>query len=1036
MQRRLRFASALSLAVLAASSTSSAVAQDQPKPPPAEPGIPPAKPPKDAGKGNRIKMGGDTDPPPDQPKEGDKPAPKAPEKTEKTEPEMWMDALAQWPSAEAKQASIRLANEPTISYPMLEKKMYEANQDWRVICGVASTLGKIKDLRAVDMIRGKLDDRKMYQHSTDLLEALVRIDPVGAKARLTGLLTHPASAVVAEVEKLLEPRIAAGDLDALRDVFDAGGPAARAASLRLMAKADRVAARADVVKALRDADPEVAFAAASALAADDSPEASELTLKSAVTPVDRQFAYATISLALRVERGGPRVVDDAAARTLLSGRGMKSLDQLCRAAAALLVADEGYFHESPTLDEALDKMVVPLLIDSWYSHDFWPDLKVVQPLVLRRLRRLTGRLDLQTAQDWASWWQQEGSKFEARRVLLDVPPDAAAGMLLVVDGMGAPGGETTVVTADAETLGGRMQDELELLISVDEAKNLAKVVDESGVLRAIEGTGTQRESSNFVGFTVRTGKRERRSSARADSGDAGVDKLIKSVVELRTRYSWQRYRTADNALDAKSFVAAMSSSFAPERSAEERASSLAELIVRSIDDRRGAAWNVRALAELEAMPLLATALGPKETDRLLEILGRRASQDDVAQAIVRVLAKAKRPEATPLVLEFLVTHATSDSRDLLVLTLRYATKEQFLAALADERTDVRLAAFAAAERDTADDAVVAKILKAVDDKDRGVGGEAVRALGRLRIEQARPLIDRLADTPGELRVAAVEALGMLGGSASQSTIMTAYASDDEALRVAAIKAFAASKAPEGLSAVVFAMSGDPSNLVREVAARAILDMGSDRPATELRKLAIDPAQPPGARARALSGYASLRGKSAGEDLAKLLSDPSEQVADEAALGLARWRDPAAVPHLISMLEKGRSVQHARQGLESISVESFAQRDPKMLADLYGGWWELSKDRGPKRWLFDALTLSGVEDPVLRAWADGESGRQVVPSLIAGLRNDKWCVRRACDLALRDLLGKKVGDEDPWTTPGEVARIADAWAKVWAEASGN
>jgi hypothetical protein len=169
---------------------------------------------------------------------------------------------------------------------------------------------------------------------------------------------------------------------------------------------------------------------------------------------------------------------------------------------------------------------------------------------------------------------------------------------------------------------------------------------------------------------------------------------------------------------------------------------------------------------------------------------------------------------------------------------------------------------------------------------------------------------------------------------------------------------------------------------------------------------------------------------------RLLADPSEPVADEAALGLARWRDPAAVPRLIAMLEKGRSVQHARQALESISLEAFAQRDPKMLADLYSGWWELSKDRGPKRWLLDALTLSNAEDPVLRAWADGESGRQVVPSLIAALRSEKWSVRRAADLALRDILGKKVGDEDPWTTPGEVARIADAWARIWAEATGN
>jgi len=1028
MQSRFNLLAAGLVALVAAAAS----AQDQGKPP-VDPGIPPTKPPKDAGKGPRIKMGGDDEPPATPPKPDDKTAPKTPGKSE---PEQWLDALAGWPSAEAKQASIRLANEPSVTYPMLEKKMLEANQDWRMVCGVAATFGKIRDLRAVELVRGKLDDRKMYQHSTDLLEALVRIDPVGAKARLLGLLAHPASAVVVEVEKLLEPRIAATDLDALRDVFDAGGPAARAASLRLLTKADRVASRADVVKALRDKDPDVAFAAASALAADDSPEAAELTLKATVTPVDRQYAYAVVSLAQRAERGGPRLLDDAGVRTLLSGRGLKSMDQLCRASSALLVADEGYFHEVPALDESLDKMVVPLLVDSWLSHEYWADLKVMQPLIQRRLRRLTGHVDFETPQAWASWWEQEGSKFEARRVLMDVPPESAAAMTLVVDGLGAPGGETTIISAQPDAVAGPMQDELALLVSAEDAKNLAKVVAASGVLRALDAVSSSRDLPTYVEFAVRVGRRERRTGARNDAGDAGTDKLLAAVVELRARYSWQRYRTSDVALDAQSFVAAMGPSFAPEKSADERAAALAALVVQSLDDRRGAAWNARALAELEAMPRLSTALGPKEVDRLLSALGRRTSLDDVAQANVRVLAKAKRPEATPFLVDFLVTRPSSDSRALLVLTMQNATREQFLAALSDERSDVRLAAFAAADRATVDDSVVAKMLKAVDDKDRGVGGEAVRALGRLRVEQARPLIDRLADTPNELRVPAVEALGMLGGRESLATIMTAYATDDEGLRVAAIKGLAASKAPEGLSAIVFAMSGDSSNLVREVAARAILDMGADRSAAELRKIAIDPAQTPGARARALTGYSFLRGKAASGDLAKLLTDPSEDVADEAALGLARWRDPAAAPHLIAMLEKGRSVQRARQALESISLESFNQRDPKMLADLYAGWWELSKDRGPKRWLLDALTLSGPEDATLRAWADGDAGRQVAPSLIAALKNEKWSVRRAADLALRDLFGKKVGEEEPWTTAGETTRIADAWAKIWSEANGN
>jgi hypothetical protein len=207
-------------------------------------------------------------------------------------------------------------------------------------------------------------------------------------------------------------------------------------------------------------------------------------------------------------------------------------------------------------------------------------------------------------------------------------------------------------------------------------------------------------------------------------------------------------------------------------------------------------------------------------------------------------------------------------------------------------------------------------------------------------------------------------------------------------------------------------------------------MGTDRAAGELRKLVVDPAQKPVSRASALSSYAAVAGRAATPDLVKLLEDPSDDVSDAAALALARWRDPAAVPHLVVMLEKERNVRAVRQALESISLESFAPRDPKMLADLYGGWWELSRERGPKGWLLDAVTAEGVEDPALRSWAQGDTGRQVVPSLLKGY------IRRAADLALRDLLGKKVGDQDPWTTPGEVSRMAEEWEKTWAETLGR
>ena len=137
-----------------------------------------------------------------------------------------------------------------------------------------------------------------------------------------------------------------------------------------------------------------------------------------------------------------------------------------------------------------------------------------------------------------------------------------------------------------------------------------------------------------------------------------------------------------------------------------------------------------------------------------------------------------------------------------------------------------------------------------------------------------------------------------------------------------------------------------------------------------------------------------------------------------------------------MLEENRNVNRAKRALEAVSLESFPQQNPEMLAALYGGWWELTEERGPRGWLVDALRLGGIESAGMDDWAAGRAGREIAPMMLRGLRAERWFVRRACDLALRDMLGRNVGDQESYTTSGDVSRMAGAWEKIWAEIIGE
>ncbi len=958
----------------------------------------------------------------------------APELPKRNEPELLVRQLAEWPSADARQASIRLAAQPSVALPLLERTMLERGHDWRMISGAAATLGRIGDLRALELIESKIQDRKMFQHASELLNALVKIDPIGAKARLTAHLLHPASAVVEEAGERLKKRVDAADLDGLREIFEIGGTAARAASLELMREADAENARADFAAALRDKHPTVCFAAAQSLSADDSDEALAMLRRAAISPLDRQMGYAFVGISMRAERTGQYLLRPSDVRALLGGRGLDHLERLNRAAAALALADAGYFHEVESLESALDKRVLPGLLDAYVDPEFWPDMKVLGPLIVTRLRRLSGNYSLGGAREWATWWQQHSGGFEAHRVLAGVPAEAAGQMVLSIGGDDAPGGETTVMAASGSALRSVLPGDLSIVIDASEAATLARLLNDSGVLRDAErGTrGAPRRAPLQVG--VRTGNRERRIGLYVDElGDSG-DELIATVAALRARHGWQRYRPS--AVDPDAFVEAMSPAFSAEREPAEREAALAALIIDSLDMARGDDFLISSLNRLTEMADLGGAIQNRHTDRLLALLGLRDDADDVARGIVRVLASSRKPEAQPLLIDFVLSRPSVHRDELLLLVYQSASDEQLVAGLKHERHEVRVAATASLRAGVLKgDGATAAFAK-LEDSHEDVRAEAVRALGRLRVEEARTQLQELAGQPGELRIPAIDALGHLGGKQALPVIMGAFASDLPRLRVAAIDAFAECGEPEGLSAIVFAMSGDPSALVREVASSAIRRVGTRRAADALRQLAVDPAQPEGPRARALTSLAQLRGSEASEDLRRMVDDPSALVGDAAALALADWRDEGSVPRLLEMLRKGRRTTRVVRALESLSLETFNQSDTDLLASLYEGWWELSGDRGPRGWLADALRAEDIQHEILDDWEAGRAGREAIPVLLEGLASERWSVRRACDLALRDLTGRNVGDQEPWTSDREARRMASAWKRVVTELRGE
>jgi len=181
----------------------------------------------------------------------------------------------------------------------------------------------------------------------------------------------------------------------------------------------------------------------------------------------------------------------------------------------------------------------------------------------------------------------------------------------------------------------------------------------------------------------------------------------------------------------------------------------------------------------------------------------------------------------------------------------------------------------------------------------------------------------------------------------------------------------------------------------------------------------------------VEGLGQLGAEGSAADLRALLSDPVDGVADAAAFALAWMRDGEAVPRVLQALRADRSPARALRSIELLSLESFrGLRDRQEAVSLYTGWYEVSRSRGPRGWLAEALRARGVAEAGLRELESGANPRAAVPALLGAFKDAPWYLRRAADLELRRISGEKRAEVGPWTTDEEAAAVGEAWSAWW------
>ena len=1026
-------------AALVAAAALSASAQDSssgPGPSKAQPGVPPT---------HKKGDGGPTFAPPEdgeKPADAKKPDPATPPKSEL---QRLLDALKGWPSPEARTAADGLVARWAEAKPALLAGVTARPVDGHLLPGAAAAFQRAGDAEGLPALLAAVRDPRGFRGAAEVIDAVVTLDPVGLKDRIFPLLSVPSSFVVDRAARALRPSLGASDAPRLLELVVSKGASTRRAALGLVSEVDFAGAREALVQALGDVSPEVAQAASVVLGT--RADAAVLAdLNSAVRGTDaRRSAYAVIALSLSAERTGTPALDDASTAAVLGSRGLRSTDPLLRTAAAMALADMGYLRPDPLVDPLLESEVVPALLEVVAGTRFFADLVSLRPFVVARLRRLcAGTEHLQTAPDWGKWWDSKAGSFVARRALSALPVSLRKALRVRVEGSAAGAAGPAVYAASADEAppaggaGGRF-----VALSPEQVDRVAKAVEESGLL-AMPETMALGDEAPGLEVGVEAGNRGRTIQIPAGAKlPAGIEALLGTFGAVRAANRWQSCWDRRVSPTFPGFVAAERAFWASgASSAEDRATRLVRLAAGALPEM-SEEDRLAVLEEMRRSPALRSAVRPEDASALasLAAVGPRLSPS--AEAALRVLAAAGRAEGLSPTRSLLEGSVSAADRSTLegILEETFAAAPQGLVLDAAEQGEglaVRCAAVRSLGNRPGDERVLKTVRRASSSEEPALRAAAYRAIGRLRTEDSLVALQFAVENETDLaaKAGALEGLGSLGGPSVVPVLGRAVQSTDPRIRAAAVRGLAATREPEALPWVLSVLSSDADPGVREEADRAVRAAGDERAREALRSLALDRRRTADVRLRAVEGLGILGAEKSRADLLALLADPEADVADAASFVLAWIRDGEAVPRLLDALRAGRSPARTLRSLSLLSLEDFRQvKDREEMAALYTGWYEMSKERGPRGWLAEALRSRGYADESIHEYETGANPRAAVPALLRCFEERSWPLRRAANLELRRVSGQDCGEIDPWTGEERAVAIGNAWREWWDQERG-
>jgi len=963
--------------------------------------------------------------------------------------------LRGWPGPSARRAAEHLIVMREKSLPLVTDVLVSADPETSALKpGAAYVIGRIGGREHVITLLLVAAEKEQHRQASTFLEAAVRLDPEEAVAEAFRFFHIADTTLRHEATLFVLNHVGKQNLPAVLELLDrrtAEQGFTREIGLRLL---DRLVETkqvdwADVsehfYRALGDESPQVAARAMRLLAgrrdAENVKELNRLITKD--MSYWRQRSYAALALSVYAAAFKEQPLEAETIKVLRGERGLyHPSETLARASAALALAQTALRTNDRELVRLLDREIPIVLIDSVGARaQHYRDFGSVVPLAFAMLRRITGQTLPDNAPAWATWWQDHGRNFRAKRELIDVDDRDLPDVEVEAAAPESEGGRRvrfTVVGAQRPSfLHGAA-----LALPLPEMGRLVSLLRRHGVFDMPEADRSEVEpDAAFV--IVRVGDLDRAVAYGVGEGKtAKRDELVKEVRDLAREFAWQRWWDIDTQPSGELFFLEQQKWFKEHKDPEEQARRLRAMIAGSLDNLLSIEERVDAARRVAELPGGAAALTDREVEAFIAAAAAERDANQFVSATVDLLVPAAGERASGPLVDILADHIGLQARALLTRLCRTLDDDTVTTMASDPRWKVRQAAVdALADRDPA--VSHAPLLARLGDEELLVRMSAAEALARQKAPEALGVLKELAanESP-DVRGTAAHALGILGGPAAREQVQgLLYGDRNPEVRVRAVEGIAEGAEPEAAPLLIGVFAREPDVRVRAAAANALVRLESPALVTKLieRLQLTDAADPE--RVALVNVLARFKSDQPAEILRAVVNGDDELSAEAAALGLARrWDEEALIP-LIWMLKRGHNTRAAVRHLQLLTSQAFESDSYAQQAQNYEGWATAHGTGTARLWFRDAIEMRGYDIKPFADWCTAAALEaptdEMVPVLLRALRDKDWFVQRNASFLLNFRLGPDAPDEIGYATTTEDAEAAirkynDWWFAAEAE----